>query len=494
MVSGYDNLDGLLLRCNEVSLDRELAKRYLKDFVDMAWPIVEPSRDYIPNWHTDAICDHLQAVYEGDIRRLVINVPPGSMKSLSCCVFFPAWVWTQDPRKKFIFSGFGDSVVLRDSRRNRNLIRSDWYQERWGDKYKILPGEDTANRYANDAGGFRKSATVKGIVTGEHADIQMTDDPLKPLEVTKSLAVAQTALDEVLTWWNETMSSRLVDLATSARIIIMQRLVDNDLAGEMLKTGDYEHLMLPMEFEPKRKCFTCIGFEDPRTEEKELLCEERFPREAVDKLKKELGSRGAQAQLQQNPVSAEGSIIKREWAVFYNVLPKRFNLMIQSWDCAFKDDDTSDFVVGQVWGVVKEDYYLIDQIRGRMDFVDTCKAVKSMTTKYPKARYKIVEDKANGPAVISELKRKISGLIAVNPEGGKIARVHAVEPIWESGNVFLPTPELAPWIDGEDSFLEEVTGFPARAHDDQVDAMSQALIWLQNKQLGRLRAAMRNVA
>jgi predicted phage terminase large subunit-like protein len=493
MPSGYDNLDPLFHGSSEVGIDRHLAGLGLKHFVEMAWHIAEPSCDFIPNWHIDAICDHLQAVQEGHIKRLIINVPPGSTKSLSCCVLFPGWSWTQTPQKKFIFSGNADSVVMRDANANLRLIKSDWYQERWGDLYSLV--RDPASEFTNDQGGFRKSTTVKGAITGWHADIQLTDDPLKPLEVTKTLHVSQTAIEEVLTWWNQTMSSRLVSLKDSARIIIMQRLVDNDLAGEMLKTGDYEHLMLPQEFEPHRKCVTGIGWEDPRTEEKELLCEERFPVEAVDTAKKELGSRGYQAQHQQNPISEEGSIIKRQWAQFYQGQPSAmtFQTMIQSWDCTFKDTDGTDFVVGQVWGIIKEQYYLVDQIRARMDLVDTCKALLSMTLKWPKARTKIIEDKANGPAVVSTLKKKVSGMILVNPEGGKIARAYAVEPLWESGNVFLPLPEYCPWIDGVDSFLEEVTGFPARAHDDQVDAMTQALIYLQAKRMGIYRQAMQKV-
>lgn len=488
MARGHDNLEELFQKTSEIGLDIELASRSYADFVDIAWDIVEPSRPMVWGWHNDAICEHLQAVYEGQLRRLVINVPPGTMKSLGCCVFFPAWVWSQDPRKKFIFASYSDTVSLRDSKRCKRLIEHAWYQERWGDKYQLFRDDRAAGKYANDKGGFRLATTVKGGVTGEHADIQVVDDPTKPLEVTKSMHVAQTALDEVKTWWGETMSSRLVDFETSARIVIMQRLHEDDLAGHLLKEGGYEHLMLPMEFEPKRKCYTSIGFEDPRTKEGELLCPARIPAEAVEQTKRELGSRGAHAQLQQNPTPAEGSIIKAHWAKYYQIIPKRFTLMIQSWDCTFKDGTTNDFVCGQVWGVVDSEYYLVDQIKERMGFVDTCKAIRALTLKWPKATYKIVEDKANGPAVVDALRKQIPGFKLVNPEGGKIARVHAVEPIWESGNVYLPCPEMAPWVYAPDGFLDEITGFPARAHDDQVDAMSQALIFLETKSLGRLRA------
>jgi predicted phage terminase large subunit-like protein len=478
-------------RSSEIGIDKEIAKRGLREFVELAWPLVEPSRPYIRNWHTDAICDHLQACAKRQIKRLVVTVPPGSMKSLSCCVFFPSWTWTQAPEQKFIYASYNDKLSRRDSLRTRRLIESDWYRDRWGDQFELHQDRKGAEVYSNDAGGFRMMTTIKGGVTGEHADIQVVDDPIKPLDVSKSLAVADTALSEVDAWWNETMASRLVDFENSVRIIVMQRLVEGDLAGRAIEEG-YEHLMLPMEFEPKRKCYTSIGFEDPRTEEGELLSPIRFSRVAVDRLKYELKTRGTAAQLQQSPVPAGGNIIKEQWARYYEHAP-RFSMLIQSWDCAFKDSDDSSYVVGQVWGVIKGNYYLVDQIRDHMTFTETLNAVRSLTTKYPKARYKLIEDKANGTAVIDTMKREIAGIKPVSPEGGKDSRVYAVEPIWESGNVWLPSPALASWVNGPDSFLEEVTGFPGRRHDDQVDAMTQALVFLEGKSINRLKEAMRNL-
>jgi predicted phage terminase large subunit-like protein len=492
MVSGHVNLDRLMAT-EHVHIDRALTDKGLKHFVELAWHLVEPGRPFIPGWHIDAICDHLEACYRREIKRLVINVPPGSMKSLSCCVFFPAWLWTQDPSTKAIYASYNDKLSRRDSIRTRRIVESDWYQKRWGDTVQLHQDTRAAGKFTTTAGGFRLMTTVKGGVTGEHADIQVADDPIKPLDVSKSLAVAETALEECNSWWNETMASRLVDFQQSVRIIIMQRLVEGDLAGTAIANG-YEHLMLPMEYEPKRQCKTSIGFSDPRTEEGELLNKKRFLRSAIETLKRELGSRGTAAQLQQNPIAAGGNIIKEEWARFYDVMPRRFTTLIQSWDCTFKDTDDSDFVVGQVWGAIGSRYFLVDQIRGRMSFVDTCNAIRSLTSKWPKARTKIIEDKANGPAVISALKREISGLIPVPPEGGKGARLHAVEPLWEAGNVYLPSPELATWVTGPDSFLDEVVGFPAKPHDDQVDAMSQALIYLESKSIGLLKAAMDNAA
>lgn len=205
---------------------------------------------------------------------------------------------------------------------------------------------------------------------------------------------------------------------------------------------------------------------------------ERVGPAEIDDLKRSLGSYAAAGQLQQRPSPAEGGILKREWWRFYTVAPEHFDEVIQSWDCAFKDTDTSDYVVGQVWGRVKADKYLLDQVRGRMDCPATIRAVKRLSERWPKANAKLIEDKANGPAVIASLKHEIPGLIAVNPEGGKQARVHAVSPQIESGNVYLPVSSAAPWVD---AFVEEAAVFPNGPHDDQVDAMSQALLRLKKR-------------
>jgi predicted phage terminase large subunit-like protein len=198
----------------------------------------------------------------------------------------------------------------------------------------------------------------------------------------------------------------------------------------------------------------------------------------VETLKRSLGSYAAAGQLQQRPAPAEGGILKRQWWRFYKDLPRKFDEVIQSWDCAFKDTKTCDYVVGQVWGRKGADKYLLDQERGQMDCPATIQAVRRMSQKWPEAKGKLVEDKANGSAVIAMLQHEIEGLIAVNPEGGKESRVHAVTPQLEAGNVYLPEVTLAPWIG---SFIDECAAFPHGAYDDQVDAMTQALLRLSTK-------------
>jgi predicted phage terminase large subunit-like protein len=278
----------------------------------------------------------------------------------------------------------------------------------------------------------------------------------------------------VLDCWDQVMSTRLNDPKSGAMVIVMQRVHENDLAGHVLQQGGYEELKLPAEYEGSQQV-TSIGWRDPRTELGELLWPERFGQAEVEALKRTMGSYAAAGQLQQRPSPAAGGILKRHWWKFYREAPRLFSEVIQSWDCAFKDTRTSDFVVGQVWGRNGADKYLLDQVRGRMDCPATIQAVKRLSEKWPQTHAKLVEDKANGPAVIATLKHEIVGLIAVNPEGGKEVRAHAVSPQIEAGNVYLPDPTIAPWIGG---FIDECAAFPNGAYDDQVDAMSQALVRL----------------
>lgn len=489
--------------------DRELGARSFVDFIEMAWHMVEPAGELIWNWHLDAVCEHLQACTERKIRRLVINQPPGTSKSIITSVLWPAWSWTHTPSERWITASYADRIARRDSLKARHLLESPWYRARWGHLWEADPSCWTQAEYRNSAGGLRFAVTVAGSVTGEHAGIQLVDDPIKPLDA-RGDRVETQKLGVVQEWWDETMPTRMIDPATGVRVIIMQRLHDRDLAAHSLETGDYVHLNLPMAYEGRcvvtvpHQCSapesdrgetlppTPLGYKDPRKNEGDLLWEGRFPQTVCDERKHELGSRAHAAQDQQRPVPSGGGIFQRDWVQFYTVRPKPpgGGEMTQSWDCAFKGLMDSDHVVGQVWLSVEGRYYLVDQVRDRMSFSATCKAIGSLSAKWRNATRKLVEDKANGPAVIEVMGKRIPGLLPVNPEGGKIARANAVEAIWESGNVYLPDPSIAPWIH---DFIEELVAFNGDEgrEDDQVDAMTQALVYLYKRSVDAYVAAMR---
>jgi predicted phage terminase large subunit-like protein len=462
--------EALLLRPSLIDeVDQELAARGLREFVRQAWPVVAPATEFVSGWHLDAICEHLEAVTRGQIHRLLISVPPRHMKSLAVSVFWPCWEWITHPERRWLFCSYAAGLAIRDSLKCRRMVESPWYRRRWGDRFVLTSDQNEKSRFENDKAGYRIAIGVGGAATGEGGDRVVVDDPHNVREA-ESEIVRQSVLD----WWDQVMSTRLNDPKRGAMVIVMQRVHENDLAGHVLQQGGYEELKLPAEYEGSQQV-TSIGWRDPRTEPGELLWPERFGQEEVEALKRTMGSYAAAGQLQQRPAPAAGGILKRHWWKFYREAPRPFSEVIQSWDCAFKDTRTSDFVVGQVWGRHGADKYLLDQVRGRMDCPATIQAVKRLSEKWPQAQAKLVEDKANGPAVIATLKHEIVGLIAVNPEGGKEVRAHAVSPQIEAGNVYLPDPTIAPWIGG---FIDECAAFPNGAYDDQVDAMSQALVRL----------------
>ncbi len=345
-------------------------------------------------------------------------------------------------------------------------------------------------------------AVVYNIATANHNYfaggilVHNCDDPIKAADAHSTLA-----RESVTDWWDNTMSTRGNNPDKVVKVVIMQRLHEQDLTGHLLDKmkadgQHYEHLCLPAEYETTNRK-TSIGFSDPRTEAGQLLWPDRFTPGALRDLKSSMGSYAIAGQLQQRPSPDAGGIFKKsDWRYWkpkgVNLppvavrledntlleieavdLPGAFDEMIQSWDMAFKETATSDFVAGQVLGRFQANYYMLDYYRERADINKTMDAVRAFTSKWPSAIAKLVEDKANGPAVIQLLTSKIAGLIAVQPEGGKIGRAHASSPVVESHNVYLPHPALYAWVD---QFIESCAGFPNLAHDDDVDAFTQAMI------------------
>ena len=473
----------------------EVRKIDFRTFVDEAWNVVEPSTPFVPNWHIDAICEHLQAVVNGDIRFLMINVPPRHCKSRLASVFLPAWVWTFKAFIRWLFISYSADLATEHSLDCRRVIRSEWYQNNWGKAFQISSDQDRKTMFENDKRGYRIATSVGGTATGRGGDIIVVDDPHNVKE-----APSKAKRTEVLNWWTQVMPTRDNNPKDPRRIIIMQRCHEMDLAGHILKEeAGWDWLCLPTEYNRKRMVTTSIKWHDPRQAENELLWPARFGVEEIARAKKVLGIYGYAAQHQQTPHPPEGGIIKTSWWKFYDDLPLTvrgelgFEELIQSWDLAFKDTDASSYVVGEVWGRLGADKYLVDQVRGRFDFIETIQQIRKLSKKWPQAVGKLIEDKANGPAVINTLSKELAGIIPVNPQGGKLARLNAVSPEIEAGNVYLP--KKAEWVQ---DYLDE---FAAATPDgggqfwDQIDATTQALMRLSRpaRQLTFGRRPMGNV-
>lgn len=487
-----------------MDIERVLAlKGGFRAFAKMAWPHSGASGQLLWNWHLDEMCAHYEAVSNGDLKELVVNVPPGTGKSTFTSVLWPAWDAIRRGDRMWMYGSFDLQLSQRDSLYCKSLIASDWYQERWG--FKADPKkledlglkpvtvqrkgkQDSATVWHTSAGGRRVSVSVKGKGTGWHAQFQVIDDPTKPRDIQGGGEQARSALKATEEWFDGTMASRRTDPRNFARVLIMQRLHHGDLAKRCIDMG-WTHVNIPLKFDPRRAYSTPWG-KDPRTEQDQTMHEERFPADAVDKEFKRLGPKHAAAQLQQDPTPDAGGIFKREWfRNRWSVLPALHNWWM-SVDCAFKETEDSDYVVIQVWGRKGADFYLIDQIRARIGFVDTVQAVRDMKKKWPKVSHVLVEDKANGSAVINTLVREIPGMLPIEPEGGKEARAHAVSGTCAAGNVWLPAE--TEWVG---PLVEELCQFPSSVNDDQVDAFTQGITHAVGEAgaFDRLRAAMDKV-
>lgn len=453
--------------------DRRTSQNSLRSFLRAAWPLIEPKHQFVPGWHIDAISEHLEALRRGEIRNLLINIPPRHAKSTIVSVGFPAWVWTSAPEHKFLFGSHSYSLSKRDSVKMRNIIQSRWYRETFGITWNLAEDQNEKTNYVNTLGGARRATSVMASIIGEGGDTLCLDDPHSPRSV-RSDVKRQDELD----WIDQEFFTRINDPKTVSKLAIMQRLDDRDASKHLLDKGDWEHLMLPAEFEPDRKCFTVIGWEDPRTEAGQPLWPERFGTKELDETKRNMGAKAWAGQGQQRPSPGDGTIFKRkDLNQFYTQLPERLEFIGMSIDLPF--DEAGTYAVFSIWGRKGPDRYLIDLTRDRVGFNEQKTMFRTMMGKYPHLHAKWVEKKANGAAIISALKLEFSGIIAVNPQGSKEVRAEAVSPQFESGNVWLPDPSIAPWIG---DYIEELVIFPNGAYDDQVDVTSQALMKLARKE------------
>jgi predicted phage terminase large subunit-like protein len=446
------------------NLEAELYKRSLVKFSQKMWECLEPGRKFVSNWHIDAICEHLEAVSRREIRNLLINIPPRHMKSLLTSVFWPAWVWTHRPEERWLFSSYSHVLSKRDSLKTRRLLDDPIYQYYFGSSFRLTTDQNEKMKFENDKTGSRMATSVDGAGTGEGGDIICVDDPHKVGE-----GESQTKRENVLTWWDEVMSSRGNDPETFCKVIVMQRVHEKDLSGHVLEKGGYEHLCLPAEYVPKIYS-TSIGWSDPRKVEKQLLWPQRFNQVALDSLKKELGSQATQSQLQQNPMVSEGGLFKREWWRTYRELPE-LKRIVQFWDTAQKVGITNDYSVCATWGEAYNGYYLLDIWRNKVEAPQLERAVSNQYLKFSPSQI-VIEDKSSGSSLIQNLRQKtVLPIFAFDPkQRDKEVRASAITPLVESGRCFIP--ESAPWLE---DFLSEHERFPNAEHDDTVDTTSCAL-------------------
>lgn len=476
----------------------------LQKFIPAAWKLVEPA-NYISNWHIDALAEHLTAVTDGDIQDLLITMPPRHSKSLIITVLWPVWEWIQLPQYRWVFASYAFGLSVRDSIKRRKVLQSMWYQLRFGDKFALIDAQNTKIRYENDKHGFQLASSVGGSNTGEGGERIVADDPHN-IKKAESPEVVKDTVD----WWNIVMSTRRNDINNSARVAVQQRTGEGDVAGDIIERGGYVHLNLPTEafFGESQKCKTFWfvkktgerkEWEDPRTQPGELLNPRRFDAAANERAKLDLGDFQYAAQHGQNPTPPSGTIIKKEWLKFYG---GRDQPSVPDWtkcthqmmpllslDCTFKAHNDTDYVAGLAWAMFGADIYLLPIcIHERLSFTGTLEALvrfvggetldksETFTGTYPFIKIKLIEDKANGTAVMDTFRHRVPGMVAFEPGGAsKESRLQAGSWRFRAGNVYLPDPSIAPWIT---DYKYELLAFPKARRDDYVDATSQMLLFI----------------
>jgi predicted phage terminase large subunit-like protein len=444
-----------------------LLRSDLRFFVWKSFQTILPGTPYLPNWHVDAIVHQLMRVQAGAASRLLINQPPRSLKSISVSVAYVAWLLGHDPTRRVIVVSYANELAAELHRQFRMIIDAPWYRALFR---AMRPARDSGTELVTTAGGGRYATSIGGTLTGRGADLIIVDDPLKAEE-----AMSEPARKRVIDWFAGTLVSRLNDKEHGPIVVVMQRLHENDLAGHLLDQGGWEHLDLPAI--AVEDGVITLGHGKTMTRwSGDILHPERESKNALERIKAEIGSLMFSAQYQQRPVPLEGNLIRRDWFRYYDALPpSSTQRTVQSWDIAMMTGDTNDYSVCTTWQMIKADYYLVDVFRARLQYPDLRRKVASLTAKYD-AKTILIENAGPGMALLQDLWRDLPpGMtrpLGRKPEGSKADRMVAESAKIEAGHVLLP--RQAEWLD---TFLLELLAFPNGRHDDQVDSVSQFLKW-----------------
>lgn len=441
--------------------------------------VMATKRDYEIGWFHRELAKELQIFYkdvqQGKSPRLMITVPPRHGKSQLASMHFPAWTLGKDPTLPIIWTSFSSSLALDINREVQRIMSSEEYHRifpRSALSPKKKKGEIRRADFFEipEFGGKFLTAGVGGAITGKGAKILGIDDPIKNREEANSITIRNKIWD----WYTSTAYTRL---APGGGVLLIQtRWHEDDLAGRLIEAmkaecGDTFRVVN----------YPAIAEQDEfHRKAGEALHPERYSLAQLTSMRRTIGEFDWAALYQQHPAPVGGAIFKSEWLRFYNIqdLPQKFDEKIQSWDFTFKDSAGADNVCGTVWGVKGPNIFLLDLVCEKMNFTKSVAAIRAMTNKHPDAFVKLVEDKANGTAIIDYLRKEIPGMIPITPTESKLTRANAVTPAFEAGNVWLPATTLYKWVS---PYLTEMQTFPSAAHDDQVDSTTQAIKYLVKK-------------
>ena len=505
-------------------LEAKAMEGELLDFVRYVWPVVEPAIPFIEGWAISAIADHLQAVSRGEIRRLLINVPPGFSKSLLTNVFWPAWEWgpQNKPWYRYVCAAYSSHLTERDNMRCRNVVMSDRYQRLWKSRFKISNEQFTKVKFANDKTGWKLATSTGGIGVGERGDRFVIDDPNNTMMMESEAVRFTTNM-----WFTEVVPDRLNNPKESAIVVIQQRLHEDDVSGVAL-TRDlgYTHLCVPMEYVPhgivcgydpdgKIKNYDLwdkdeeqpvkIFWQDPRYEENAPAWPERFGPDQIEELKKAKGPYAWAGQYQQTPEIRGGSIIRRDYWQLWDQprFPENIEYILASLDTAYTEKEENDASALTIWGVFRDanknpKVILLHAWQERMEIhqlvervIRSCQG--DPTTGRPPVDRLLIEAKASGLSVGQEIRRIIGfnglfGIELINPtkQGDKVARAHSVIHMFSDGMIY--SPRGLTWCD---QVIDQAAVFPKGSKDDLVDSTTQALRYLRDYGFALLREESR---
>jgi predicted phage terminase large subunit-like protein len=450
---------------------RALLREDLSAYTEKVFRTLEPGIAYRHNWHVDHIAWHLDRVLRGEVRRLIINVPPRSMKSIAASVAFSTYAIAKDPTWRIICVSYAEELARKLSADALRVLNSGWHCELFprlqlDRKRPGLAALKTTQR------GYRMAMGMGGAILGHGADLIIIDDPIKPGD-----AISKAERRRVNETFDNTIFTRLNNKATGAIVIIMQRLHQDDLVGHVLDKDDWELVSIPaIEVEDRDYRIGESPDDVYHRLAGEILHPEREGREELERIRRMLGSLTFSAQYQQAPVAPEGNIVRRDWIRTYTTAPMSFDLRIASWDTASTLGDNSDYSVGTVWGAKGLDFYLLDIVRGKFEAPELRRRIIDLG-KIWSVDQTLIENTELGRALTQDLRRAgVYSVILRNIRDDKATRFVAQSARFESGQVHAP--QDAPWLA---EWLDELLAFPNGRHDDQVDSTSQALHYLTKR-------------
>ena len=457
-----DQLKDIAVRLRNSNLRKNYGQ-----FLEACFATLNPATVYCPNWHIELIGEYLEACRQGEITRLIINMPPRALKSICVSVAWPAFLLGQNPSERIMTASYSSGLSVKHALDCRRVMQSQWYGDVFPDTM-LARDQNEKHKFATTAFGHRIATSVGGTATGEGGNFLIMDDPQNPLQVMSDVQRTQASQ-----WFDHTFATRLDDKRKGVIIVVMQRLHEADLSGHLLKKGGWEHLVLPAVAERTR--IYDFGQVHKTQKRGELLHVAREDKRQIEMIRRELGSFAFAAQYQQNPLPLDTGMVKRHWFLRYDAPPETWDRVVQSWDTAIKTGVANDCSVCITFAEKEGRHYVLDVGVMREEYPQ----LKRMVLRYAKqwnADAVLIEDKASGQSLLQDLRKDKAAppLIATLPKQDKVTRFAAVSAMIEAGQVVLP--QNAVWL----AELEhELLAFPQGRHDDQVDALSQYLAWIR---------------